>query len=75
MFLRRQKSLVVPPSLYQCESSSFPGGVSKSVDNILTSGLLCHSAHDPLNPLHPHLQLHPGLDDQEEDEEVSLCLS
>ena len=35
MFLRRQQSLVVPPSLNQRESPRLPSGVGQSVDDIL----------------------------------------
>ena len=35
--------------------------VIQTVSSYLTSCLLCHTADDPLDALHPHLQLHPPL--------------
>jgi len=62
MFLRSQESLVIPPPLNKCKPASFSSGVGQCIDNILTRCFLSDAAHNPLYPLHPHLQLHVVYD-------------
>jgi len=58
MFLRSQKSFVVSPPFDECEPACLPSCMSQGIHHILASCLLRHSTDNPLDPLHPHLELH-----------------
>lgn len=55
---RGERAVVVPPLLDEGEAPRAAHGVRQSNDHVLARRVKGGAAHHPLNPVHPHFELH-----------------
>ena len=55
---RGERAVVVPPLLDEGEAPRAAHGVRQSNDHVLARRVEGGAAHHPLNPVHPHFELH-----------------
>ena len=55
---RGERAVVVPPLLNEGEAPRAAHGVRQSDDHVLARRVEGGAAHHPLNPVHPHFELH-----------------